>query len=132
MRKLSDGASGQGQERRGSENLPTTTSGPHPSKVEDMDTVPHGTLSGYNHHRCRCDACRAASSRSRLHYRRANPATDIQSRQSRAARLAAGELPEVPHGVYSTYVEYRCRCDLCRTANADNSARTRARRKAAK
>lgn len=44
------------------------------------DTVPHGTVSGYSWHRCRCDACRAANTAAR----RATVAR-------RRARAAAGE-----------------------------------------
>lgn len=31
--------------------------------------TPHGTIGGYNNHRCRCDECRAANTRNMRRYR---------------------------------------------------------------
>jgi hypothetical protein len=39
-------------------------------------------------------------------------------------------MAAVDHGKYSTYMNYRCRCDLCRAANAKYKAgRARAERR---
>lgn len=38
--------------------------------------------------------------------------------------------PTPEHGTYSTYVNWGCRCEACKEANAEKSRRERARRKA--
>jgi hypothetical protein len=64
-----------------------------------MDTITHGTSSGYNHHRCRCEACKG--------YRHALDAR-------RRDRLVAD--PNDPaHGKVSGY-SMGCRCEPCSAA----------------
>jgi hypothetical protein len=63
----------------------------------------HGTLAGYNRHRCRCDECRTAWTE----HQRSRRAVYRQ-------RLEAGA--DVPHGRASTYGNWGCRSDPCRKA----------------
>ena len=42
-----------------------------------------------------------------------------------AAKSTAARQPPVIHGTYSTYDTHRCRCDLCRGANAARNRRQR-------
>jgi hypothetical protein len=57
----------------------------------------HGTLSGYDHHRCRCDQCRQA----RKQYRK-----ELREREDKA---------DAPwHGKLTGYYDHRCRCDACK------------------
>lgn len=51
----------------------------------------HGKASTYQHHGCRCDACRAANTAYARRYRKANPqrAARASTRQSMAGQLAA-------------------------------------------
>jgi hypothetical protein len=64
--------------------------------------TPHGTVSGYVNHGCRCDKCRAASA----------TATHRQREERRG-----GPLPEwVQHGDLSTYSNWLCRCEECGAA----------------
>lgn len=64
----------------------------------------HGTLRRFNKG-CRCAPCRRANSRYVMHLR--------------AVRITKPIPDHVPHGAYSTYVNYACRCDPCRGANAE-------------
>lgn len=75
-------------------------------------TVKHGTWTGYVHHRCRCDDCRAANAREHV-------------------RLRAQRTPEMAreHGTYSTYNNYGCRCPLCAAAAIEYQRCQRARRR---
>jgi hypothetical protein len=36
--------------------------------------IPHGTVTGYSHHKCRCDACRSAQTEAMRKYRAKDPA----------------------------------------------------------
>jgi hypothetical protein len=54
-------------------------------------TIPervHGTLNGYNHHRCHCDRCRAVNRERTRAYLAANPEQRAKRRE-RAARYRA-------------------------------------------
>lgn len=65
-----------------------------------MENIPHGTDTGYDHHRCRCDECRKAHRvvvRARTERRRLN-------------------LTEEDHGKVSSYQHCGCRCELCKKA----------------
>lgn len=59
----------------------------------------HGRT-GYVHHRCRCDVCRAAN-----------------SEYARVLRQKRRDLPpeRIPHGINGS-VNYGCRCDICTSA----------------
>ena len=39
--------------------------------------------------------------------------------------VGARRYKESEHGTYKRYSKYKCRCDLCKKANADNRATTR-------
>lgn len=66
----------------------------------------HGSLTAYNHHRCRCAAC------VRVH-REAN-------RRQRLERLEKGLAPDDPrHGTDNAYSNWKCRCGPCRAAHSD-------------
>lgn len=81
-----------------------------------MTDIPHGTISGYSTHRCRCTECRIAK---RLYQR--------QTTARYAARLATN--PETfNHGKTSTY-QLGCRCTPCRQAGTPASRAYRRRRK---
>jgi hypothetical protein len=69
-------------------------------------TAEHGTRSMYTKG-CRCQECRAAAARA--------------SRERREKQKAITEAnPElVPHGTYNGYVNWKCRCELCTTANRE-------------
>lgn len=74
----------------------------------------HGTITGYTHHKCRCDECRAA--------------WRLYDREYKAGRRRSAErLPKpVPHGTLNGYQRYKCRCELCRTASAAYARKNRA------
>ena len=84
------------------------------------DEDPHGTLTWYTGHRCRCEECRAVNA--------AYQAAKVQQR----ARLLAVGLITVKHGTENAYGNYGCRCEECRDARAATSRRYRAARKARK
>ena len=77
----------------------------------------HGA-SAYRDGRCRCEVCTGDSTdRSRV------------ERAARKQRLRAN--PNLaPHGTVSTYKNWGCRCDLCRTAGSAKNADAYRRRKA--
>lgn len=79
----------------------------------------HGTIDGYNYHRCRCPRCRAAVTADTRRRLRAKAAA------RRAAKLATGP-PEPRHGTITGYNSDRCRCEQCRAAIAAYSRRRRA------
>jgi hypothetical protein len=65
--------------------------------------TPHGTLTRYAHHGCRCQACRQANSTYHAAW------VDRQR----------GPLPlHVQHGTHATYTNYQCRCRGCIEAHA--------------
>jgi hypothetical protein len=68
--------------------------------------APHGTLTRYTTHNCRCDECRTAATE---HKRRVN---GYRSRAVVDAERAA------QHGTESKYTNSGCRCDACRAASA--------------
>ena len=72
--------------------------------------APHGTLSGYGWHKCRCDRCRAAYAKYR--------------REGLRKRKEAGKTP-AKHGRYG-YTGYGCRCEVCVEANTQYSRDRRA------
>ena len=67
-----------------------------------LTTFKHG-LTGYTHHRCRCDVCRAANSAYASNLRRSN-----------SEKLTEQAFD---HGL-SGYTNHCCRCDVCRAANS--------------
>ena len=73
--------------------------------------VPHGTPSGWQHHKCRCEVCLEA----RTEYKR----QEHRRRQARA-RITAG------HGTVRAY-QQGCNCTACTAAVAAQSAERQAR-----
>lgn len=63
----------------------------------------HGSLGGYTNHKCRCEACKEAYSKSASNYHRKT--------------YGKREVPERSHGTRSGYQYYSCRCVLCVEAN---------------
>jgi hypothetical protein len=61
----------------------------------------HGTLSGYNNHRCRCELCTRAKNNWSLWNR---------------MDLKATELTIYQHGTPNSYYNYKCRCRFCKDA----------------
>jgi hypothetical protein len=82
--------------------------------------VKHGTTTGYRYHGCRCARCQAAHSESNSEFQR----TEV-GRAYREAMRARGEPPLGHEHGYSAYVNYGCRCAICRAAKADYAARRR-------
>jgi hypothetical protein len=76
----------------------------------------HGTLNGYNYHRCRCDECRTAHNAYR-----------------RGARIRRAHDPaaQIPHGTRGGYNNYGCFCDPCRESHLAYMREYHARRRAA-
>lgn len=71
-----------------------------------MSVIPHGTITGYTTHKCRCYECKDAM--------RAYVA-DLRAR--RRQQVQAEGLPEhIEHG-FSAYTNWGCRCETCRAAN---------------
>jgi hypothetical protein len=80
----------------------------------------HGTANGYNNHRCRCDACRAAWAEYQASRRTPCPAGCgrlVHSRgdTKRKCHTCTHSRP-IKHGTASGYENRGCRCDDCRTA----------------
>lgn len=77
--------------------------------------IPHGTLSGFKFHRCRCPECKEANRVARARAK---------------VRLRADPIPEDAHGKRSTYVTRGCRCEACTAvaapANLTRPGRARA------
>jgi hypothetical protein len=74
-------------------------------------TDEHGTAQAYRKG-CRCVQCIAGNTARARQYR---------------AQCAARPREEVPHGTIGGYVNWSCRCTLCRIANADSNRRLRER-----
>jgi predicted metal-dependent hydrolase len=81
-----------------------------------MTTIVHGTVNGYNYHRCRCDDCCAAV------------AAGWRARRERATQAPD---KQVPHGTRHGHLYYGCGCGPCREANRTYLREYRARRRAA-
>jgi hypothetical protein len=75
--------------------------------------ISHGTVTGYNNHRCRCAECKAAM---REYWR------------ARAKRRATQEPPR--HGTRQGYWAYSCRCALCSEAMSEYCSAYYQRKKA--
>ena len=58
----------------------------------DLDGIPHGTAGGYNNHKCRCDACRAAGAEYQRDYRAARRASGAPVRGGTTASFRAAQL----------------------------------------
>jgi hypothetical protein len=71
----------------------------------------HGTVNGYDNHRCRCDDCKAAWARISADRRRRR-AYVIRSDDER-------------HGTNSFYCNHGCRCPACTEAAASTQRRLR-------
>ncbi|MCU4436125.1 hypothetical protein KTH93_11660 [Acinetobacter bereziniae] len=66
-------------------------------------SVRHGLISGYQHYKCRCEACKEAK---RVY--------ELKRKQNR------GELPsefvgpkQIQHGTFTAYSYHKCRCEVC-------------------
>lgn len=72
--------------------------------------IPHGTVSGYSYHKCRCDECKAANRAYRL-----------------GRREAVYGPPRPPRPVHGTLYRYKrgCRCEECKAANTKSCRRFR-------
>ena len=84
----------------------------------------HGTLNGYEYHRCRCDACRAANNR-RNAVRRAKGSVPLKIHLARVHAKAQ----HIEHGTSWAYEGKGCRCDLCREARRERGVEQRYRRR---
>lgn len=73
------------------------------------DDPRHGTVTGYNNHRCRCDGCREAWRVYHLAY------LYRTGRQRPMAEFLASRM--LSHGTISGY-KRGCRCDLCQPVGA--------------
>lgn len=71
--------------------------------------IPHGTVSGYRRHKCRCDSCKAASAAAFQRYK--------------AAKIV--DADQIPHGTINGYRHYKCRCSECKSASAAEGRRYR-------
>lgn len=75
-----------------------------------MKTFTHGLFYGYNVKKCRCDLCMDAM------------------RRKRARLLTKGaDGINRAHG-YSSYINFGCRCEVCRKGNSEFNLGARARR----
>jgi hypothetical protein len=81
------------------------------------DDPRHGTVNGYNNHRCRCDRCREAQ---RIYINDYNHRT---GRHRPRVQYLAEDFP-IQHGTETGY--NRCRCDECKAAAAAARQRRRA------
>lgn len=68
-----------------------------------MRPLEHGTIHGYELHRCRCQDCRSA-----------NAARAADLRRRRASRR---DTATFTHGQYG-YTNWGCRCDVCSAAHS--------------
>lgn len=76
----------------------------------------HGTITGYNRHRCRQPACRAAARAATAEARQRRLALRVErGGRSYAERDTNGN--PLPHGDASTYQNWGCRCEPCTAAN---------------
>lgn len=80
------------------------------------DDSRHGTTNGYQNHRCRCEACRAA-------HRAAHAAYMSRVRNTGSLTSSAAE-----HGTAYRY-DVGCRCAECRSAHNKKSRENKARRR---
>lgn len=85
---------------------------PEFNKAHTAD-VDHGTTTGYNRG-CRCNECTRASS------------TFQNDRQRRRKGALAPNDPR--HGIYTTYTNWRCRCEPCKSAMKEWLSAHRAKR----
>ena len=63
----------------------------------------HGTLSGYQHYKCRCGKCRQA---------KRNYELNLKVRKGEKIPELVGPKP-IAHGTSNSYQYYKCRCDIC-------------------
>lgn len=89
-----------------------------------FEEIPHGTIRGYNIYGCRCADCRKANTARCQRYRDANREKVNEYAAKVRARLRETEPPR--HGTLHGYVNYSCRCDLCKEAQQEYSRKRRA------
>ncbi|WP_288384310.1 hypothetical protein [uncultured Acinetobacter sp.] len=63
----------------------------------------HGTLSGYQHYKCRCNKCRAV----KLAYEK-----KLKEQKGLKKPELVGPKP-IAHGTSNSYQYYGCRCEIC-------------------
>lgn len=85
----------------------TTNDAQQKNSGPEVIPKPHGSISTYVNHKCRCDECRLAWA-----------AKHREHRARRRLALANGEVSPV-HGRNSTYVNYGCRCSECSAVHAE-------------
>lgn len=71
--------------------------------------TPHGTISTYTNHQCRCESCAAANTQ----YQRRRREIRKSQRSVVDGRLTH---PTATHGAATTYTNYGCRCVQCTEA----------------
>lgn len=76
----------------------------------------HGTRTGYQKRKCRCDKCRE--------WNRTYHAKLTERKQLELLR----NWDSVEHGKVDTYKNYKCRCALCRAANTKRARSERVRK----
>jgi hypothetical protein len=89
----------------------------HPELIEahkewNRAKLVHGTINGYQNHKCRCDVCRDA----------------YRERMRRLKLERIDRASEAPHGTASGYKNWNCRCAPCKKAGSEENRRTRLRR----
>ena len=83
-----------------------------PEDLFEREGVPHNNTS-YVSGRCRCEVCSAAHAWA-------------QQEGTIKRRMRLDELSPSAHGRLSTYTNWGCRCDACRTATRDYKRARRA------
>lgn len=86
-------------------------------ECRQFQDVPHGTVTGYQWHRCRCLDCRTAATQA--------------ARQRAQSRRSSDVPPHVIHGTANAAYNYGCACLECRDfanrKNAERRSQTNAR-----
>ena len=85
--------------------------------------IKHG-LSGYQYDRCRCDICKSAKSEHSKRHK--------EKMLKHFAETGDFLSDRVKHGERTAYVNYGCRCELCRAENTQKTLRSRYKQRAKK
>lgn len=92
--------------------IPAEPEAPPPAPTVLFKSIPHGTISGYKTHKCRCDLCRKANRDA--------------AKRTKANRAAQGDLAtEFVHGA-NGYRNHGCRCDICTAGSTEATRKWRA------
>jgi hypothetical protein len=96
----------------------------------------HGTINGYNNHKCRCRPCKDAHN---AHFREYSPKYR-QERRKRDPRFSASgcviccdatgcHMPDAKwHGTAGGYANHYCRCKPCTIAGTERRRQQKGRR----